>query len=83
MRPDVVVVPTPSLDEYFRLCLAAESLQAQALFSELVVEALVGTVLPGLAGVNRSGRAAERCWPAPSLCDQLHPLTAPYPVGKA
>ena len=48
----VVVLP-PSLDDDLRLAAGAEPFHAQAFVAKLAVEALVGAVLPGLAGVDQ------------------------------
>ena len=47
MRPDRVVVMSPSFDQHFSLLQRVEDSHVQYLVSELAVEALVVTVLPG------------------------------------
>ena len=55
MRPHVIVMASPDFDEYSSVSAAAEPLHAQAFIPELAVEALVGSVLPGLAGIDQRG----------------------------
>lgn len=52
VRPDLVVVLTPGLDDDLGLATRAEPLDGQALVAKLAVEALVGAVLPRLAADN-------------------------------
>jgi hypothetical protein len=61
MRPDLVVVPPPCLDEDLGLGSAAEPLDAQALVAELVVKALVGAILPRLAWIDGRGVDVDSC----------------------
>ena len=53
MRAYLVLVPTPGLDENLDFGSAPEPLQA--LVAELIVEALVGGILPRLARVDGGG----------------------------
>ena len=53
--PDGVVVDAPGLDEDGRFGPGSEPLDAQALIAELAVEALIGAILPRLAGVVEDG----------------------------
>src|SRR5678816_991755 len=52
MRPNIVVVPSPLLDESRGLDAVAKPVQREALVAEGAVEALVRSVLPGLARVD-------------------------------
>lgn len=52
MWPDLVVVAAPYLDGHDGLGPAAEPLEAEALVAELVVEALIGAVLPGCSAAG-------------------------------
>jgi len=49
VRPDGVVIPAPTLDQYLRLLQRVEDLAVEHLVPELAVEALVVTVLPWAA----------------------------------
>ncbi len=64
MRPLLVVVLSPRLDDDFGFGPASKPFQAQALVSELAVEALIQAVLPGFARVNQGGGNAVREQPA-------------------
>ena len=55
VRPDGVVVLAPGLDQDARLASGSEPFGVQALVAQATVEALVGAVLPGLAGVDVHG----------------------------
>ncbi len=55
MRPHLVVVLAPRLDDDLGLGAGAEPFEAQALVAELAVETLRRAVLPGLAGIDQSG----------------------------
>ena len=55
MRPHLVVVPAPGLDDGPGLGSRAEPFEAQALVAELAVEALRRTVLPRLARIDQRG----------------------------
>ena len=55
MRTDLVVVSPPALGQDSGLFATAKPLQAQALVAKLVVEALVGRILPRFAGVDVGG----------------------------
>ena len=55
MRTNLVVVPAPGFDDDLGLGARQEPLQAQALVTELAVEAFAHPVLPGLAGVDQGG----------------------------
>jgi hypothetical protein len=55
VRPDLVVVASPSLDQHFRLLQRVEGLGVEKLVPELAVEALVVAVLPGAAGLDEQG----------------------------
>ena len=52
MRPDLVVVSAPLLDHNSGLGARPEPLDVQALITERAIEALVGPVLPRLAGIE-------------------------------
>ena len=52
MRPNLVGMSTPGLDEHLRLSSASEPFQAQAFVAEIVVEALVCCILPRLAWID-------------------------------
>ena len=51
MRSDLVVVPTPDLDDDLRINSIAKPLHQLALIAEHPVEGLVGAVLPRLSGL--------------------------------
>ena len=53
MWPHGIVVPAPDFDNHLRFTTTAEPLQAQAFVAEAAIEALVGTVLPGLTRVDQ------------------------------
>ena len=53
MRPHLVVVLTPRLDDDLGLGPGAEPFEAQALVAELAVETLRRAVLPGLARIDQ------------------------------
>lgn len=55
VRPNVVVVPMPGIDDPARLDAAAEPLQRQALVAELAIKALGVAVLPRFAGIDQRG----------------------------
>ena len=55
MWPNCIVVPTPGFNDYLRFAAAAEPLDAQALVTELAIEALIHPVLPRLARVDQRG----------------------------
>ena len=52
MRSNLFVMSTPNLDEHPRLNAASEPFQAHAFVAKLVVEALVGCILPRLAWID-------------------------------
>jgi len=52
MRSNLVVMPTPRLDNDLRIDSVSEPLHRQALIAELAVERLIGSVLPRLARLN-------------------------------
>src|SRR3982750_1836216 len=54
-----VVMPAPGLDDHTCLFARAKPLSAQAFVSEAAVEALVGAVLPRLAGIDQRGADAR------------------------
>lgn len=54
MRPNGVVVTTPTFNDDLRVGAVSEPLQAQALVTELYIETLAGAVLPWLARVDVS-----------------------------
>jgi hypothetical protein len=61
MRAHGVVVNAPCLDEDAGLFAIPEPFEVEALLAQAAVEALVGAVLPGLAGVDvRECRCARR-----------------------
>lgn len=63
----LVVVTSPGLDQDLGLGAASEPLEAQALVAKLVVEVLVGAILPRTAGVDQrcidphSGEPLQDC----------------------
>ena len=56
MRPDLVVMSSPNLDQNLSLLAAAEPLEAEAFISKLVVETLVGSVLPRFPRIDGGGQ---------------------------
>lgn len=64
MRPVFVVVPPPGLDQHLGLEPIPEPLHAQALITELAVEALGGAILPRLARFDEGGLDAFAVQPA-------------------
>lgn len=52
MRPDLVVMLAPDLDNDLRFSAAAEPFQAQALVPELAVEAFGAAILPRFSWLN-------------------------------
>ena len=52
MRPDVVVVLSPGVDDCSRIVNAGEPIEIEAVLTELAVEALDEGVLGRLAGLN-------------------------------
>ena len=59
MRTIKIEMPTPIFDDRACLLAAAEPFGAQVFVAELAVEALVGSILPGLSGINE-GRCDSR-----------------------
>ena len=55
MGSNLVVVAAPDLDQDLRFGSVAEPFEAQTLVAKLVVEALVGPILPRLAGIDQRG----------------------------
>ena len=55
MRPDLVVVLAPRLDDDLSLGPRPEPFEAQALVAELAVEALRRPILPRLAWIDQGG----------------------------
>lgn len=73
--PHGVVVATPSLDDDGRFSARPEPFERQAFVSELAIEALVGTVLPGLAGVTQGRSDAGLRDPfKDGVADKLRPV---------
>ncbi len=75
LRPGLVVVLAPGLDDDLGFAARAEPFDGQALVAELAVEALVGAVLPGLARVVEHGRDALTGDPLQDgLADEFRPV---------
>ena len=55
MRPDGVVMPTPSLDQHLSFLERVEDLAVEQLVSELAIEGLIEAVLPRAAGLDKEG----------------------------
>ena len=55
VRPNLVVMPAPSLNDDLGLNARGEPFQTQALVAELAVEALADAVLPRLSQIDQSG----------------------------
>jgi hypothetical protein len=79
-----VVVVSPGFDDHTGFPARPEPLQGQAFVAELAVEALVGAVLPGLAGV------AQRCADArlgdpfeDGVADELWAVIRAHEQGRA
>ena len=72
MRSRGIVMPTPGLDDHLRLATTAEPFDGEALVAEAPVEALVGAVLPGLAGIDQGRFDAGSLQPLENrLADEL------------
>ncbi len=59
MRPDRVVVLSPSLDQHLRLLQCVEDFRVQQFIPELAVEALVVAVFPWAAGCDEQRLHAD------------------------
>ena len=59
MRANFVEVPAPGFDDHLGLAARPEPLHVQAFVTELAVEALPRTVLPGLARIDQRGLDAK------------------------
>ena len=78
MRADLVVVLPPRLDDRGCFSSRTKPLHVQALLAEAPVEALVGAVLPRLAGRDVRGLDALRRGPAQDRAgDKLGPVVGP------
>lgn len=53
MRPNLIVVATPVLNEHLDLQAVSQPFHRQALIAKLAVEAFIGDILPGLAGFDQ------------------------------
>ena len=75
MRPDLVVMSSPNLDQNLSLLAAAEPLEAEAFVSELVVETLVTSVLPRLARIDGGSLDVSLAEPLENgLGDEFRPV---------
>jgi hypothetical protein len=84
MRPDVVVVATPGFDHDARFLAAPEPFKRQTLVAELAVEALISTVLPGLAGVVQCRVDMRFAEPIEDrVADELRAVVATQIPGRA
>ena len=54
MRSDNIVLAPPSLDDHLRFGSASEPFEIQTLVSELPIETLIQSVLPGLTWIDQS-----------------------------
>src|SRR6185503_1006641 len=77
MRPHLVVVPPPRLDDHFRFGTRTKPFGTQTLVAEFAVEAFHDAILPGLAGLDQCRADALRDDPGQQgLGYELRPVVA-------
>ena len=82
MRPDRIVFLSPALDQDLGLLQGVETLPVEQLITQLPIEALVVTVLPGAARLDIEGVDADPAEPGPDrIGRELSPVVGADMIG--